>query len=646
MVVVNGQLKRPRGRPRGARTSTMRAVAMSRSDFTFLRAVVQGISPEAAAERYLLTLERADKRLAIGKLHRLSQQVRILANGHEDQNIEQLCRRLTQVMQAHTVESTATMPTLEQFMQEHDLEMFSEAELQEQYQDAYAEGKAGGNSARPTSMELDGCMACLKSLENLHVVHPRGGDRLEQWLSTGLVNSLKPCGVLTLNELAVFVNSEGKGWHRHVERLGAVRAAKITAWLETEVEGLSPRLIQWTQPTDMTGDTLVVLGIAPLELQSHDALQAVSSRGALSTTLVNSLHAQNDLQAVHAWLAGLGTHADLTQVAYRRDVERFYLWCRYEREVCFANLRGEDFVKFHAFMRAPPAHWVQRLPVPRTHTQWRPFRKPLSSSSAARTLVSVHRFMADLVASNYLSANPMPRLGSQAKRDVTLDTMRSFDDEALDALKHGLTDMPESRYARRLKALAILLYTTGLRISEIHQARMSHLVDARIDPATKVQVPQMLKVVGKGNKERLMPVQALLLSSLKVHHADIEFLYPGQVHDLPLICSLGTPIGRGRKTSEADVPTALSVGGIHAALVRFHARSSATVGGQAAAEQLLNGSAHWWRHTFGHKVLQASNNDLPVVQQLLGHTSINTTAIYVKADQSQRAQAVAKLVQM
>jgi site-specific recombinase XerD len=46
------------------------------------------------------------------------------------------------------------------------------------------------------------------------------------------------------------------------------------------------------------------------------------------------------------------------------------------------------------------------------------------------------------------------------------------------------------------------------------------------------------------------------------------------------------------------------------------------------------------RHTFAHAVLRASGNDLAVTQQLLGHASIATTGIYIKADVSQRHRAV------
>ena len=57
-------------------------------------------------------------------------------------------------------------------------------------------------------------------------------------------------------------------------------------------------------------------------------------------------------------------------------------------------------------------------------------------------------------------------------------------------------------------------------------------------------------------------------------------------------------------------------------------------------EDFERASCHWLRHTFAHGVLKASGNDLPVTQQLLGHKSISTTGIYLKADMGQRIEVV------
>ena len=61
------------------------------------------------------------------------------------------------------------------------------------------------------------------------------------------------------------------------------------------------------------------------------------------------------------------------------------------------------------------------------------------------------------------------------------------------------------------------------------------------------------------------------------------------------------------------------------------------------SESFERASLHWMRHTFAHQVLAATSNDLAVTQQLLGHSSIAVTSVYVKANMQQRIDAVKKV---
>ena len=54
-------------------------------------------------------------------------------------------------------------------------------------------------------------------------------------------------------------------------------------------------------------------------------------------------------------------------------------------------------------------------------------------------------------------------------------------------------------------------------------------------------------------------------------------------------------------------------------------------------------STHWLRHTYAHKMLEASGNDLTIVKEVLGHASVATTAIYTKADIKVRMEAADRL---
>jgi site-specific recombinase XerD len=86
----------------------------------------------------------------------------------------------------------------------------------------------------------------------------------------------------------------------------------------------------------------------------------------------------------------------------------------------------------------------------------------------------------------------------------------------------------------------------------------------------------------------------------------------------------------------------LSAAAIYSLLKQFFLKCS-EVAGELPSEKrttFKRASTHWLRHTFAHHVLKATGKDLTVAQSLLGHSSINTTAIYVKADMQARAAAV------
>ena len=74
----------------------------------------------------------------------------------------------------------------------------------------------------------------------------------------------------------------------------------------------------------------------------------------------------------------------------------------------------------------------------------------------------------------------------------------------------------------------------------------------------------------------------------------------------------------------------LSAAGMYSVLKSFF-RKCATNAGQDNSD-FTKASAHWLRHTFAHQALDAAQNDLGVVQQLLGNASITTTSTYRAAD--------------
>jgi integrase/recombinase XerC len=146
--------------------------------------------------------------------------------------------------------------------------------------------------------------------------------------------------------------------------------------------------------------------------------------------------------------------------------------------------------------------------------------------------------------------------------------------------------------AMRDRALLELLYSSGLRVSELCSVRWR---DLDVDQG-------LLRVTGKGNKTRIVPVGRMALSAL----ADLRDAQAADADD---------PVLRGR----AGNP--LTPGAVRAAIKR-RARS------QGVWKRVY---PHLLRHSCASHLLESSGN-LRAVQELLGHADIGTTQIYTHLD--------------
>ncbi len=150
----------------------------------------------------------------------------------------------------------------------------------------------------------------------------------------------------------------------------------------------------------------------------------------------------------------------------------------------------------------------------------------------------------------------------------------------------------------RDRALLELLYAAGLRVSEATGLDMD---DVALGEGT-------VRVIGKGDRERLVPVGDVAVGWLRRY---VEAVRPALV-------------AAGRAPSARGGPLFLSDRGRR--LSRQGAWTTVT-GGAAAAGLAGRASPHTLRHSFATHLLEGGA-DLRVVQELLGHASINTTQIY------------------
>ena len=633
--VAMPESKRRRGRPCGAQTAVVADGQLGTHHFAFLRAMAEGLEPGICAERYLVGQERVDPRTARVIQRQLLARVVAVAKALNDIGLREASEKLEAAEAANST-SSAKLPSLGEFADTLESDMYSESELIELYQERY------GDAGQAVDLGYKTKLKALNYLQGRLAKTPNGDDSLAQWLPARLCTPLQRHGVLSLNNLITFINRSGRTWYRLIPRLGRERASRLMTWLEQIQKDCQEKLFNQTSQQIGTGNQVLTdigfkrdlanTALVPLD-QLFVPEKLDGSDGAFRAHQTNTLGANTDLHAIEAWLKLLASTAKPTQVAYKREIERFYLWSLMECRKALSSLDAVDCESYKAFLQKPPAHWVCALPYPRTHVLWRPFRGGLNDNSAQRSLAAVSRLFADLVSAQYLRANPMPRMGGSRSNTVRLDVMRSFTIEDQVHIANTLKTLPETASGRRTRALVMLLMSAGLRASET-QTTHAALIKLRVQERVSENIG--LTVVGKGNKERIVPLRVELVQELKQHQVDLSQLCITPLDQLPLIGTLlKAPCQSG---DHASMPgSTLSTAGMYSVLKSFFTRVAKH---HAVHADFAKASAHWMRHTFAHQVLAATDNDLAVVQQLLGHSTIQTTAIYVKANVERRTKAI------
>ena len=219
----------------------------------------------------------------------------------------------------------------------------------------------------------------------------------------------------------------------------------------------------------------------------------------------------------------------------------------------------------------------------------------LSRNSQSRILSGVRNFCKFLLLEGILESDPLELLDSP-RPERKLPDVLSIEEiqriiEAIDlARKEGI----------RNRAILETMYSCGLRVSEVVGLRLS-CID---------EIEGFVKVIGKGNKERLIPIGELALETIaryiEEYRRFVE-IEPGYEDTL----FLGR---RGRELTRQMVFTML--------------RRTAHDAG--IRKQV---SPHTFRHSFATHLME-SGADIRVVQEMLGHSSVSTTEVYTHLDQN------------
>lgn len=225
--------------------------------------------------------------------------------------------------------------------------------------------------------------------------------------------------------------------------------------------------------------------------------------------------------------------------------------------------------------------------------------KGSEASSLRIALVHLKIFFRFLQKRSHLEVDPAEPLLAPKTSSKLPET---FGAEAINSLLTSIDS--EKRLGKRDLAILELFYASGLRLSEICSARLEHL---DLDD-------QFVRVTGKGNKTRLVPVGAQALKAIENYlRAERPKLVKRRTSSQLFLSVRGGPLSPDR--------------------VRQIVKERAA---QAGIDR--NIYPHLLRHSFATHLLE-NGADLRVIQELLGHADISTTQIYTHVDQK-RLKAV------
>ena len=221
-------------------------------------------------------------------------------------------------------------------------------------------------------------------------------------------------------------------------------------------------------------------------------------------------------------------------------------------------------------------------------------RQGLSPSSIALRLSALRSFCGYLLSQNVLLINPAkniqaPKQGKPLPKQLNVDEIH-----------HLLAIKDESLLSIRDKAMMELSYGCGLRLSELASLNIDSILGDR-----------QLKVVGKGSKERILPIGKMAYQALQAW--------------LELRWKLAPPGEVALFLSKQKKPICTR---------QIAKRMQVWAKRQNMAQHL---SPHKLRHSFATHVLESSG-DLRAVQELLGHANLSTTQIYTHLNFQHLAQ--------
>ncbi len=227
--------------------------------------------------------------------------------------------------------------------------------------------------------------------------------------------------------------------------------------------------------------------------------------------------------------------------------------------------------------------------------------KELNPSSQSRLISGLKGFFAYLLFEEYRTTNPMQLMESPKMGRKLPDTLSVSEIDAI----IGAIDLSTPQ-GERNRAILETLYGCGLRVSELIELKLSDLYFEE----------GFIKVTGKGNKQRLIPIGNLTIKYINVYRKEVR------VHQEIHSSAKDTLFlnRRGKGLSRAMIFTIVK-----------------NLTEKAGIRKTV--SPHTFRHSFATHLLENGAN-LRAIQQMLGHESITTTEIYTHIDKTHLTQVM------
>ncbi len=265
--------------------------------------------------------------------------------------------------------------------------------------------------------------------------------------------------------------------------------------------------------------------------------------------------------------------------AYLRDIDKLFQFL--ELELIETDPSELEHDQLHSFLV-----WISESGI--------------SARSQARILSGIKSFYRYLLLEEQISKDPTallegPRLGRKLPEVLTV--------EEIDQLL-GKIDLSKP-VGRRNKAMLETLYSCGLRVSELLGLQISNIYRSE----------GFIRIIGKGDKERLVPVSQRALKEMDFYMPDRNSLSIQPGHEDIMFLNR-----RGRMLSRVMVFTIIKELAVAAGIKK-------TV------------SPHTFRHSFATHLVNGGA-DLRAVQEMLGHESITTTEIYTHLDREYLREAI------